>query len=821
MTADQLLTEWGAEIVGHLRVPASPGQSIDVPGGLAAPLKAALRNIGVTRLHHHQRDAIAGSFRGEDVLLTTGTASGKSLAYQIPALSMQLADRDATALVLYPTKALAHDQVRGFAQLAQDAGLEPGSVASYDGDTPASQRPAIRAGVRTLITNPDMLNAGILPHHTLWHRFLRGLSLIVIDEIHYYRGVFGSHIAGVLRRLNRIARHYGAGPRFVLTSATIGNPEEHARNLTGRQVLLIDQDTAPHAERNWYLLQPPLVDTELGIRRPALQEAMGITERLVAGGEQVLLFGGSRPAVEEAVLGLRGKVPGIRSYRSGLLPGDRRQIERELREGSARAVVSTNALELGIDIGSVDTVIMAGYPGSAAAFRQQAGRAGRRDRAGKAVLVLGGGPLDQYLASHPDYLFGAASERALCDPDHLLIALDHLRCAAFELPVQDGEVFGGLSADEVDMLLGQLQEDGVLHRAAGKSFWLGQEYPAQRVNLRSASNQTVTLVADGSTIGTVDAESARWLVHEGAVYLHDGQPWLVTALDLEASSATLEQTDQRYLTRATRETRIDPADQPPALKPVKGAARFSGDVLVTDRVTGFRRILRQTMETLGRYPLDSEPATLFTVAYGFTPQEHVIARLREQGAWSNDTNDYGPDWARIRKAVTARDDERCQVCGTARSSGVVLHVHHKVPFRAFATAAQANRLDNLVTLCPSCHRRAEQGVRIQSGLSATAHALRSLAPLIVMCDSRDLGVHADPASPLAAGAPALLVYETVPGGVGLAAELYRQHDALLKATRELISGCACADGCPSCVGPAGEEGHAGKAEALALLGMLT
>ena len=821
MSTDGLLTEWGAEIVGRLTVPDSPGQAVPVPGGLAVPLRDALGQRGITSLHQHQRDAIAATFRGEDVLLTTGTASGKSLAYQLPALSMQLARPEATALVLYPTKALAHDQARGFAQLSLAAGLEPGSVASYDGDTPAGQRPAIRSGVRTLITNPDMLNAGILPHHTLWRRFIEGLSLIVIDEIHYYRGVFGSHIAGVLRRLERLTRHYGAEPRFVLTSATIGNPLEHARNLTGRTVRLIEQDTAPHAQRNWLLLQPPLVDRELGIRRPPLQEALGVVERLVAEGQQVLLFGGSRQAVEEAVLGLKGKVPGIRSYRSGLLPGERRQIESELRDGTARAVVSTNALELGIDIGSVDTVVMAGYPGSAAAFRQQAGRAGRRDRAGMAVLVLGGGPLDQYLARQPDYLFGAASERALSDPDHLLIALDHLRCAAFELPVADDESFGGLTPAEVTLLLGQLAEEGELHQAAGKSYWLGQAYPAQPVNLRSASNRVITLTASGSTIGTVDAESARWLVHTGAVYLHDGTTYLVENLDLDEDVATLQAVDPGYLTRATRETRIDPADEAPAQTPVKGASRFYGDVLVTDRVTGYRRILRQTLETLGRYPLDSEPSTLFTVAYGFSPAEHVVEKLRQQGSWTNDANDYGPDWARIRKAVTARDSERCQVCGTARSSGVVLHVHHKIPFRAFATAAQANRLDNLVTLCPSCHRRAEQGVRIRSGLSATAYALRSLAPLLVMCDERDLGVHSDPASPLVAGAPALVIYETVPGGVGLATELADRHTELLTAARDLIRGCDCDDGCPSCVGPAGEEGHAGKAEALALLGLLT
>lgn len=817
----ELLTASGAEITGLRRNPASAGESVPVPSGLAPELRAALEQQGVSTLHLHQRDAIAAVFRGENALLTTGTASGKSLAFQLPALSMQLARPQSSALILYPTKALAHDQARSFAALAGAAGLEPGSVASYDGDTPASRRPHVRRHARTLITNPDMLNAGILPHHTLWRRFLEGLSLIAVDEIHTYRGVFGSHVAGVLRRLLRLARHYGADPRFVLTSATLGNPTEHATRLIGQPVRHLDQNAAPHAGSDWFIVQPPIVDAELGIRRPALQEALGITERLVAAGRQVLLFCGSRQAVEEAVIGLRGRVPGVRAYRSGLLPQERREIERQLQDGSARAVAATNALELGVDIGGVDTVVMAGYPGSAAAFRQQAGRAGRRDQPGTAVLVLGGGPLDQYLARQPEHLFGAPSEQALSDPDHLLITLDHLRCATFELPFEADESFGAYGPQQLQLLLGQLQEDAQVHLAAGKAYWIGQDYPAQRVNLRSGSSQPVSLVTDGETIGTVDGSSARWLVHEGAIYLHDGLAFLVTRLDLSTSSATLEPADTRYLTRATSETRIEPADGPLAGRPVKGATLLTGDVTVTETVTGYRRLLRQTFETIGRYPLESEPVTLFTSAYAWSPAETVVQQLRQQGDWGNDANDYGPDWPRVRRQVLARDGERCQVCNTQRSAGVMLHVHHKVPFRAFSTAAEANRADNLISLCPSCHRRAEQGVRVRSGLAAVSYVIGSLAPLLVMCDRHDLGVHADPASSLAAGAPALVIYESVPGGIGLSAELAARHAELLSAAQELISSCGCDDGCPSCVGPAGEPGHAGKAEAQALLRMLT
>jgi DEAD/DEAH box helicase domain-containing protein len=819
-TTTGLIARGGAQVVGRRVLPASEGVFAPLPENLPDALRVALDETGITRLYKHQREAIDAIGSGESVLLTTGTASGKSLAYQLPAIARQLIDPTATMLALYPTKALAHDQAKSLSKLAVRAGLPGDSVASYDGDTPSGQRPQVRTTVRTLITNPDMLHAGILPHHTLWRRFLEGLSVIVVDEIHTYRGVFGGHIAGVLRRLLRIARHYGAKPTFVLTSATLGNPTEHARNLTGAAVHHIDTDAAPHSERELLLVQPPLVDAELGLRRPPLQEAVSIAHRLVSTGKQVLIFSGSRQGAEEAVLALRERVPGVRSYRSGLLPRERRSIEEELRTGTARAVVSTNALELGVDVGTVDAVVVAGYPGSAAAFRQQVGRAGRRGRPGTGILVLGGGPLDQYLARHPEHLFGASSERALIDPDHLLIALDHLRCASFELPIGSQEGFGGYGPEEVCLLLRQLQVEGEVHIAAGRAYWLGQTYPAQEVALRSASNDQVTLLCDERTIGSLDAPSARWMTHEGAVYLHDGEPFLVEELDLQRRVARLEPTSGQYLTRATRETRIDPAGELQR-DPVPGATRFEGEVVVTDRVVGYRRILRHSFETLGRYPLELEPTTLLTAAYGFAPLEETVETLRRQGAWSNDANDYGPDWPSIRAAAKKRDGYCCQVCGTAEGSGVILHVHHKVPFRAFGAAERANRLENLTTLCPACHQRAEQGVRVRSGLAATAYALRSLAPLLVMCDGRDLGVHSDPASTLADGAPALVIYETVPGGVGLAQELAQRHAELVGAARELVAGCACEDGCPSCVGPAGELGHAGKSEALALLEALT
>lgn len=818
--ARERLGELGTETVAARSLPPRDGSFAPLPGDLPAPLRAALAEEGIERLYLHQRAAVDAVSAGDDVLITTGTASGKSLAYQLPILAGQLGDPAATALALFPTKALAHDQADGFARLALRAGLPAGTVADYDGDTAVHRRPGIRAEARTLLTNPDMLHAAILPHHTLWRRFLSGLRWIVVDEVHVYRGVFGGHLAGVLRRLVRVARHYGADPRVIATSATLGNPVEHARRVLGRDVVHIDRDAAPRGPREVLLVRPPLVDRALGLRRPALAEAASLAGRLAEDGLQVLVFAGSRQGAEEAVVQLRSRTDGVRTYRSGLLAGERRLIERELRGGVARVVVATSALELGIDVGGVDAVVIAGYPGSAAAFWQQIGRAGRRGRPGLGVLVLGGGPLDQYLARHPGHLFGAAPERALSDPDHLLLALDHLRCAAFELPIEPDERFGGYGPEEVAALSQQMRADGEAHVADGRIYWLGDRYPAESVSLRSAGRDEVALLSDGVAIGTIDAPSARWMVHPGAVYLHDGRPHLVEELDLPGRVARLRPTDDAVLTRANRETRIDPVGRP-AARAVRGATVLTGEVTVTERVTGYRRLRRVTRETLGRFPLALEPSRLRTRAYAFAPDEATVARLRAAGAWSNDANDYGPDWPRARAAALARDGHACRVCGTKAASGTRLHVHHVVPFRAFASAQEANRSDNLTTLCPSCHRRAEQSVRVRSGLAAVAYAMRSLAPLRVLCDARDLGVHADPSSAVADGGPALLIYETVPGGVGLTDELARRHEELVEAALDLVAGCGCEDGCPACVGPAGEPGHAGKLEAIAVLTALS
>ncbi len=804
----------GSEHVASRTLPARNAVTADLPSDLPDSVLHALTARGVARLYRHQREAYDALTAGRDVLLTTGTASGKSLAYQLPILTAAATNPDATALLLFPTKALTRDQAGALKQATRAIGRREDQVVTYDADTPSHARPQLRREARTLLTNPDMLHAGILPHHPLWQRFLENLNVIVVDELHTYRGVFGAHVAGVLRRLMRLAAQYGADPRIVATSATLGNPREHAARMLGRDVQLIDRDDAPHPAKDVTIARTPVLNAETGIRRPVLQEAAGIARLLADDGLQVLMFAGSRQGVEQAVLQLKPDVPSVRSYRSGLKAEERRATEEAMRAGTARVVVATNALELGIDVGSVDAVVLAGYPGSTASMLQQFGRAGRRDTPGLGVMMLGSGPMDQYLAANPDALFAGRAERALVNPDHLLVALDHLRCAAFERPLPLTEPYGGLPAGDVHALASHLAEDGDLHLADGHAYWVGSAYPAEGVSLRRLGRDDVTLhTADGRVVGLVDGPSARWMVHPGAVYVHDGRPYEVTQLDLNTHVATLREANGERLTRANREVDVQPAGMLKSATP-SGADVRLGEVDVRERVTGYRVIERQTGRTLARHALDLPPTQMRTQGYAVAPNPALLAGLREAGAWGSDANDYGPDWPRIKAQVLKRDGHACRACGATVAP---LHVHHRTPFRAFATAADANRPDNLVTLCPACHRKAEREVPVRSSLAAAAHVLRSLLPIWLLTDVRDVRVQADPASAMVDGRAAVVITETIPGGVGLVDALADLHAPLMAAARDTVAACACASGCPSCVGPAGDLGHGGKHEALELL----
>lgn len=804
-------------------LPPRPATALPFPTDLPTPVKQALLSLGITTLYSHQVEAWQAARAGKNIVLATGTASGKTLAYSLPVLSALVEDPMARALYLFPTKALAQDQWTGMnRQLSLLGQNEMLTAAIYDGDTPTSRRSQIRAEARILLSNPDMLHTGILPHHPRWEEFFRHLKFVVIDEMHTYRGVFGSHVANVLRRLKRIAAFYGAQPQFILTSATIGNPRQLAEQLIEAPVHLIDQDGSSRGERHFILYNPPVLDASLGLRKSSYEEAVRLAGDLLKHQVQSVVFARSRRSVEILLTQLQAekKFPPtqIRGYRSGYLPAQRREIEHSLRTGTVQLVVATNALELGIDIGGLGAAVLVGYPGSIASLWQQAGRAGRGDDPALAVLIASPHPLDQFLAHHPEYLLAQSPEQALISPDHLLILLAHLRCALFELPFQKGEAFGALSAEQVDEFLQVLLANREAYFSREKYFWMADQYPAANISLRSASPASVVLQAVNEhgpyTIGEVDLTSALWMVHPRAVYLHEGQQYFVQELDLQQNTATLIPVGLDYYTEPLRETTLQilaVSEQ----APVAGGEKAWGEIQVTTQVTGFRKRAWLSGENLGEEMLDLPPTELQTTGYWLALSESAVASLRETGTWSNDPNDYGPDWSNIRERVRARDGYRCALCG-APETNRQHDVHHKIPFRQFPNADQANRLENLITLCPSCHRKAEQNVRMRSGLAGLGYVLSQLAPLFLMCDSADLGLHVDSAGSVF-GAPAVVLYDQVPAGIGFSQRLFQLHDELLQRAWQLVSECPCQDGCPSCVGPAGENGVGGKMETLAIL----
>lgn len=874
MNLDHLLNFWRNDpgfinnVTAWETIPATSAQLDPIPPDLHPELVKKLKILGINSLYSHQAAALRLAWEGHHIVMVTHTASGKTLGYNLPILDLLIRNPDARALYLFPTKALAQDQLNTLHQLSPLASLtdhflsgtvqsSPIKPAIYDGDTPTKARRKIRENANLILTNPDMLHIGILPHHAGWADFFRGLSYIVIDEMHIYRGIFGSHVANVIRRLKRIARFYGSSPQFILTSATIANPLELAQGLIEadpekEQLTLINQDGAARGEKHFIIYNPPLIDPDLGLRRSALQEGAQLAVMLLEDQIQTIVFARSRRTVEILLTYLRERAASdhpsqtifsidpfqtprpqneIRGYRSGYLPNQRREIEQGLRIGQVKAVVATNALELGIDIGALGAALLIGYPGSIAATWQQAGRAGRTDERSLSLLIATPDPLDQYLANHPEYFFGRSPEQALINPDNLLILLDHIRCAAFELPFSSTEAFGALSAGQLGEFLEYLVNEGILHRSTqsdslSRYYWMADQYPAQKVSLRSIPGENIILQAENDlfesspqVIGAIDRVSAYWMVHPNAIYLHEGQTYLVESLDLDHNLARLRPVNTDYYTEHRAETHVQLV-QNLAQSIVKGAKRYFGEVLVTHQVIGYRQIQWQTRQQIGLGELNLPPTELQTTAFWLAISPETIDQLRQQGLWSNDPNQYGPEWPQIRNRVRARDAYRCALCGLPETDHQH-HVHHKLPFRAFSSPVAANQLDNLITLCQNCHRRVELGVRIRSGLSGLGFILLNLAPLFLMCDIRDLGLYTDPQLSLAEGLPGLVVYDQVPAGIGLSQKLFSLYPDLLGRAVELAMDCPCTDGCPSCVGPGGEFGTGSKKETLALLQILT
>jgi DEAD/DEAH box helicase domain-containing protein len=861
MTLPALLAHWrtdpqiGPNFVEWRVLPSKPANFIPFPPDIHPILTDVMEASAIHSLYTHQLRSFRAAKEGKNVVVVTGTASGKTLCYTLPVLDCMLNEQEATALYLFPTKALSQDQntflKKLLSQVNSNLADDVISIndrpiiqhAIYDGDTPVSIRPHIRSVARLIITNPDMLHTGILPHHTGWSHFFQGLRFVVIDEIHTYRGVFGSHVANVIRRLKRIAKFYGVKPQFILTSATIGNPDELGQKIIDEPVTLVDEDGAEKGEKFFLIYNPPMIDKSLGLRRSAIQAGVNLTDGLLRYNLQTIVFSRARRTVEIILTYLREQAKSlnknklynnnntneiIRGYRSGYLPGQRRNIEEGLRKGDVRVVVATNALELGIDIGGMEASLLVGYPGTIAATWQEAGRSGRGKNSSLAVLVTSPNPLDQYLAQHPEYFFSRSPEHGMINPDNLLILLGHMRCAAFELPFQVGEVFGKTSPTDMLELLEFLQKEGMIYCSGNKYFWMADKYPAQNVSLRSASTETVILQAtlasevNGNTlqtIGEVDASSSTWMTHPGAVYMHEGTTYLVKNLDLNQHIATLQPMDVDYYTEPRREVIVQKVEKLAEVH-VKGGEKAYGDIQVTTQVIGFRKIRWHTNETLGIEDLELPPSDLFTTGYWLALSDDTIERLKEERLWSNAPNDYGPNWPRQRDLARARDGFRCQICGSLEGEKAH-HVHHKIPFRKFESVDQANQLANLITLCNSCHRKVETAVRVRSGLAGLSFTLGNLAPLFLMCDIGDLGIHSDSQSSLADGKPTVILYDLIPGGIGLSERLYEIHSDLMRRGLELVESCECEDGCPSCVGPGGEGGSSGKRETLALLKELT
>ncbi len=614
------------------RIPARDPEYVPIPAIVPEALREALDKRGIRQLYSHQADAFTAVQEGRNIVVVTPTASGKTLCYNLPVLQRLTEDPGSRVMYLFPTKALAEDQLTEFQALVDTMGTGIRAY-TYDGDTPQDARKAIRERAQVILTNPDMLHSGILPHHTKWAKAFENLRYFVIDELHYYRGVYGSHLANLIRRLKRICEFYGSNPQFICSSATIANPKELAEALTGMPFELIDRNGAPAGDKYVVLYNPPVVNRQLGIRRSYLQEARRIAGEFIERGHQTLVFANNRLATELLITYLKraceqSTIPAdsVRGYRGGYLPRERRDIERKMRAGEIRAIVATNALELGIDIGSLDAVVMAGYPGTIASTWQRAGRAGRRQTASIAVMVASSAPLDQYIVEHPEYFFDRSPEHASINADNLEILLNHLKCAAFELPLRDGETFGPHDTTELCRFLEEL---GLVHHSAAAWHWTSDTYPADAVSLRSVTSDNfivIDITAEHRVIAEVSFPMALTSLHEKAIYLHESRQFQVERFDYDGRKAYVRHVDCDYFTDAIDYTQVKELETFDST-PVATALAAHGEVRVNTQVVGFKKVKFYTQENVGSGHLSIPEQEMHTTSFWLHFPEAFLARF--------------------------------------------------------------------------------------------------------------------------------------------------------------------------------------------------
>ncbi|QCR32201.1 DEAD/DEAH box helicase [Lysinibacillus sp. SGAir0095] len=745
---DDLLSEWRFDeelkqnILHWQTLEPRPAQYAAFPNRLHPSIQKALEKRGIGQLYTHQREAFDYAVGGKSFTAVTPTASGKSLCYHLPILQQILEDKSSRAIYLFPTKALAQDQKSDINELIEDMEEEILSY-TYDGDTAPAIRQKIRKAGHIVMTNPDMLHSGILPHHTKWVSLFENLKYIVIDELHTYKGVFGSHVSHVIRRLKRICAFYGSDPIFICTSATIKNPKELAEKLTNTKHQLIANSGAPVGKKTFLFYNPPIVHPTFGVRRSSVLEVRDLATRLFEAGIQTIVFAKSRVRVEMLVTYLKSLTKNkiqdesIRGYRGGYLPTERRKIEKGLRDGTIQVVVSTNALELGVDIGQLQACIMTGYPGNIASAWQQAGRAGRRQDSALIIYVANSTALDQYVVNHPTYLLGSSPEEALINPENILILMDHLKCAAFELPFSMTDTYGEF---EVQELLEFLQDEGVLVKTSSTWYWMNERFPAHEVSLRSASQENVVIIdqtipAGTKVIGEMDTYSAMTLLHEEAIYLHQGTQFQVEMLDWEEKKAYVREVDVDYFTDANLavELKILNEDKSAAFN---SAMVSYGDISILAIPTIFKKIRFQTHENIGSGKIHIPPLEMHTNA------TWMSFNLPEN--WSEEM--------------------------------------------------------------------------LTDALTGAAYAIGSFIPLYIQCDRSDLSVvpqvkstHNDK--------PTLFIYDSYPGGIGLAERVYDILGPILEETIGHVQNCPCKSGCPSCIG-AQDSLNESKAKVLKVLSIL-